>query len=569
MLIFIIFVHMISSDKILVQSFVSACYEAGLDTVVCSPGSRNAPLVIAFDELPHMHCYVIHDERSAAFVGMGMAQQLGKPVGIICTSGSAMLNYYPAVAESYYQRIPLVVISADRPSQWINQGDGQTIVQRGVYTNHIDAECYLEEHEEKNSIREKVLQTFEKISIDMRGPIHFNIALHEPLYNTSIISDLLPEKKRWKKTVNNLQNTDLQTIKSGLTLPKKMILVGQMPKNEAFEELLKILADDVSFAILVENTSNVVSMKWIHCIDRTLQNISHDELTSFAPDLLISFGGMIVSKRIKEFLRNNPPKQHWKIGYDFPDMNTYQALTHSFQISPSIFLQYILDSNNNTLSPINFGGQWKQRDFLAQNKAINFLSIAPYSDLKVIELLLDCIPDSAYIHMGNSSIVRYCQLFDPINSMRYFSNRGTSGIDGSVSCAVGAALAKPDILHVLLVGDTSFLYDSNALWNNYQIPNLRIIVINNGGGGIFNILTGPRNSPQNARYFEAKHSFSAQYIAKAFHVNYYSATNEQEALSCMGQFYSYDQNSGIKLLEIFTSTADNHLILDRYFQAIG
>jgi 2-succinyl-5-enolpyruvyl-6-hydroxy-3-cyclohexene-1-carboxylate synthase len=558
---------MISSDKKMVQAFVSACYEAGMDTVVCSPGSRNSSLVIAFDEHPEFTCYVIHDERSAAFIGMGIAQETGTPVGIVCTSGSAMLNYYPAVAEAYYQRIPLVVISADRPEKWINQGDGQTIVQRGVYTNHIEAEVLFNEEMDEQTVRERVINAFELISCYTKGPIHFNVALEEPLYNTTTISNNIPNKIDWKPERKKLSEAEIQIVKEGMGYEKKMILIGQMPKNPYFQELLKNLAEDISIAILVENTSNLVSMKWIHCIDRTLQGITPDQEPEFSPDLLITFGGAVVSKRIKAYLRRHKPKMHWKVGYDFPEMNTYEALTHSFQVSETTFLQQLLDVKSDII-PSNFGGKWKQRDFIAQSQAETFLQKAPYSDLKAMELMLDCIPEHAHIHMGNSSIVRYCQLFDPIATMTYFSNRGTSGIDGSTSTAVGAALANKDVLHVLLTGDVSFFYDSNALWNNYTIPNLRIIVLNNGGGGIFNIIKGPRESKQNSTYFEAQHSFSAEYLAKTFNVEYFSASNEIEALNCMEAFYSYEEKGKIKLLEIHTSQAKNHLILDNYFDSL-
>lgn len=558
---------MISSDKKMVQAFVSACYEAGMETVVCSPGSRNSSLVIAFDEHPAFRCYVIHDERSAAFIGMGMAQETGKPVGVVCTSGSAMLNYYPAVAEAYYQRVPLVVISADRPEKWINQGDGQTIVQRGVYTNHIEAEVHLSEEMDQQAVRNLVIPAFEKIATTSQGPVHFNIALEEPLYNTVTISDELPSKIEWQAENKKLSENELDILKTGLKSEKKMILIGQMPKNPYFQELLKNLADDPSFAILVENTSNLVSMKWVHCIDRTLEGMTIEQEQEFAPDLLITFGGAIVSKRIKAYLRKYKPKMHWKVGFDFPEMNTYEALTHSFQIREAIFLGNLLDVKGDLITS-NFGGQWKQRDFIAQAKAEAFLPSVPFSDLKAIELMLDCIPENAHIHMGNSSIVRYCQLFDPIQSMTYFSNRGTSGIDGSTSTAVGAALVKKDALHVLITGDVSFFYDSNALWNNYTIPNLRVILINNGGGGIFNIIKGPRDSKQNATYFEAKHGFQAEQLAAAFNVEYMSAATEQEALSCMNDFYSYDENAGIKIIEISTKNIDNHLILDAYFDAL-
>ncbi|MCO5261120.1 MAG: 2-succinyl-5-enolpyruvyl-6-hydroxy-3-cyclohexene-1-carboxylic-acid synthase [Crocinitomicaceae bacterium] len=551
----------------MVQTFVSACVRAGMTTVVCSPGSRNSSLVIAFDEHPKIKTYVIHDERSAAFIGMGIAMEINKPVGVLCTSGSAMLNYYPAVAEAYYQRIPLVVISADRPEKWINQGDGQTIVQKGVYTNHIEGEIHFDENSDLETVEKSTLDLFSKITLQSKGPIHFNIALEEPLYQTTEISDELPQEIDWNKQYPTLNSEEITVIKKGLELPKKMILIGQMPKNPYFLEVLKIIADDTSFAILVENTSNLSSMKWVHCIDRTLQTINSEEELDFAPDLLITFGGAIVSKRIKAYLRKHQPKAHWKIGIDFPEMNTYEALTNSFQVSEAYFLDTLIRIKSDII-PNNYGSKWKQRDFIAQERAEQFLINTPFSDLKAIEVSLDCIPEGSHIHMGNSSIVRYCQLFNPIPSMTYFSNRGTSGIDGSVSTAVGAALAQPQLLHVLIVGDISFFYDSNALWNKYRLNNLRIVVINNGGGGIFNIIKGPRTSKQNADYFEAKHSFKTEHIAKAFGVDYFSAGSEEEMMANMADFYAYDENSGIKLLEIHTQAINNHLILDEFFEAI-
>lgn len=557
---------MITSDKKAVQSFVQACVNAGLKNVVCSPGSRNSPLVIAFDEHPSISCLLIHDERSAAFVAMGMSQELNEPVAVLCTSGSAMLNYYPAVAESYYQRIPLLVISADRPEEWINQGDGQTIMQRGVYQNHIEGESHFNELMEDYEIEQQTYALFEKCYANSKGPIHINFALNEPLYQTVEINEPEINFKTYEPSKNKLTNQQIKFIKKGLNFPKKLVLIGQMPKNPHFTELLKTLSEDTSFAILVENTSNLASMKWCQCIDRTLQSIHEYELDQFLPDLLITFGGAIVSKRIKSFLRKNKPKQHWKVGNDFPEMNTYRALTHSFEINEATFLHHLL-SLKSELPLSNFGSKWKQKDFITQDKGAIFLETAPFSDLKAIEVVLDCIPEQAHIHMGNSSIVRYCQLFNPIPSMSYFSNRGTSGIDGSLSTVVGAAIAKPNTLHVAILGDISFFYDSNALWNKYSLDNLRIIVLNNGGGGIFNIIEGPSSVRQNEHFFEAKQAFKAEKIAEAFGVTYYSASNEEELVQCMSDFYAYE-TSGAKLLEVDTATIDNHLVLKSYFKSL-
>lgn len=556
---------MISSDKIIVQELVQSCLEHGIRNVVVSPGSRNAPLVIAFDEHPDIECKLIHDERSAAFVAMGMIQQLGRPVAVLCTSGSAVLNYYPAVSEAYYQRIPLVVISADRPQKWINQGDGQTIVQANVFNNHIDAQVVIEEGEQEAT--EKLQATLATLKNPSKGPIHINVAVNEPLYGTVEVPYLTVEEKMHQSNkeafIDEVVLADL--LKSS---KKKMILIGQMPKNEYLNHKLMQLAADPSFAILVENTSNQVSREWVHCIDRTLARISEEQKEEFKPDFLITMGGAVISKRIKAFLRTHKPKQHWKIGFDFPEMDTYECLTNSLQVSETTFIQKCIDLKPE-LPTSNFGAKWKQTDFIAQDKGLDYINQVSYSDLSVIHTIHDFVPDDSNLHMANSSVVRYFQLLDPIKKVNYYSNRGTSGIDGSSSTAVGHAMANPDAFHTLVTGDVSFFYDSNAFWNNYNLPNLRIVMVNNGGGGIFNIIPGPKTTAQNDDYFVAKHQHSAEHICKAYHIDYKKVTSLEELEKELTTFYNFEENGTGKLIEVDTTTVQNEEYLLNFFKAVA
>ncbi len=535
--------------------------------VVCSPGSRNASIVIALDEHPAIETIVVHDERSAAFYALGMTLQLKTPVGVVCTSGSAMLNYYPAVAEAFYQSVPIVVMSADRPSEWINHGDGQTIVQEGVYTNHIRYETTISKEMMKHEIDTEVDYAFNCGLKEWRGPIHFNLPLEEPLYGKReiewekepTITHSIENRKRSEDEADELREIWENS-------PRKLILIGQLDKDLALKHALVDLCEDSSIAVLVENTSNLTHQRWVQCIDRTLGGISDDEIGKYQPDLLITLGGAIVSKRIKQFLRNSPIKAHWKIGYDFPEMDTYRKLTHSFECLPSRFVHELLglDLPRNAS---NFGSIWKQRDLLNQGKLPAFFETIPFSDMAVFETLLDYIPENAFVHMANSSVVRYCQLYDPVPSMRYFSNRGTSGIDGSSSTACGVALASPNVCNVLLTGDVSFFYDSNALWNNQLPSNLRIFLINNEGGGIFRIIPGPRESEQLERYFEAHHTSKAEFICKAHDVHYLSASSIGEIELQMEDFFL--ESDRPKLMEIFTPRELNGEVLGHYFDFLS
>ena len=564
----------LSSAKKGVQILLSQCIELGLKHVVISPGSRNAPLIIAFNQHPAIQTHVIPDERSAAFYALGMAQQLNQAVGILCTSGSAPLNYYPAIAEAYYQQIPMIVFTADRPQAWVDQGDGQTIVQDQVFKNHIRYSVTIPENEgHKDSnwfLAREISAAFHAATGKVKGPVHINLPFSEPLYNQTELTISTSDFKNISafEPDTKLTHRQRETIRDiWSSSRRKMIVCGQMSPNQNLERLLIELADDPSVAILVENTSNLVNAAFNHCIDRTLNSISEAEKSDFAPDLLITIGGAVVSKRIKTYLRSFQPKAHFKIGYDFLFMDTYQSLTHTIPMDEDRFFKEILDFEIQTES--NYALKWKQKDYLIQDKSnIFFAEKATYSDITVFNTILDYVPESSVLHMANSSVIRYCQLFDPIKSILYRCNRGTSGIDGSMSTACGAAIVKPETWHTLITGDMSFFYDSNAFWNHLLTPNLRIFMINNAGGGIFKIIPGPKSTAELDDFFVFNHSFSAENICKAFNVDYHVAKSIEEIESQMQNFYTYTENGRPKLMEIFTSSEINDQALDLFFEKV-
>ena len=560
---------MITTNKTGITQFIQACIDNGLKHVVCSPGSRNAPLLISFDEHPDIETYVIHDERSAGFYALGLALELGTPVAVVCTSGSAVVNYYPAVVEAFYQAVPLVVISGDRPTEWVDHGDGQTIRQANVFDKHCRGFLSVSENcDTKNQVatlRDEVKEMFQACNGNWKGPIHFNCPLTEPLYGTT---ELEPQGQ----VVEHLQTNGLLSddnkrliAEKWNNFDRKLILVGQMMPDAQLKQELIQLCNDSSVAVLVENTSNLIDRKFIHCIDRALATIRLEEIEEFRPDLLITLGGAIISKRIKTFLRESLIKEHWKVGYEFPAMDTYRHLSQSFEIPASELVRNINQSIEGPARS-NYGSKWKQKDIIAAGAVASAVESLPYSDTKVFELVLDYIPEESYLHMSNSSVVRYCQLFNPVNSIKYFANRGTSGIDGSSSTACGVALASPNILNVLITGDVSFFYDSNAFWSSNLSGNLRIILINNNGGSIFRIIDGPSKTSQLEKYFEAKHNFSAEHLCKAFDLTYKAASNMLDLERELQSFFLKDESNRPKLLEIHTPAEDNDQALKDFFK---
>ena len=564
------------SNKKGVQQFVQLAKFYGLKKIVVSPGSRNAPLSISFSQSPDFECIVIPDERAAGFYALGMAEQLNEPVAVICTSGSAVLNYAPAVSEAFYRCIPLVVISADRPIHWIDQGDGQTIRQVGALSNHILAETSLLETPKNESEFQFNLSETERVfqaCLGLQsGPVHINFPFNEPLYETVESSSeesniILPQPITHHFPL--LGTKDLEDIKRiWSTTAKKMIICGQMEHQPQLQHILSELSGDSSVAILVENTSNLSNRRFIHCIDRTLNSITENELDeSFQPELLITLGGAVISKKIKSFLRKSENLTHWKVGFEFPAMDTYQHLSKSFEIDPSTFFRQLLGEQP-ALNISRFGEQWKQLDYLIQDKHEHYFHSAPFGDLSAFHYFMDTVPDDSYLHMANSSIVRYCQLFDGIPTLRYFCNRGTSGIDGSTSTAIGAAMALPDKLHTFISGDISFFYDSNALWNQRLPENIRIVVINNGGGGIFKIIPGPDSSDELDEFFVAKQNYSVEHLCKTFGVNYLSARSLEEIDDKILSFYRPTENKRPIVMEVFTPHEENDKQLKEYFSKI-
>jgi 2-succinyl-5-enolpyruvyl-6-hydroxy-3-cyclohexene-1-carboxylate synthase len=557
----------LTTNKLNIQLLTHLLQLYGIKDVVSSPGSRNAPLSIGFNRNSAFNCYTIPDERSAAFFALGIIQATDKPVVIHCTSGSAVLNYAPAIAEAYYQKLPLIIITADRPKNLISVGDGQTIRQENVYQNYIKNSYVLTEENEpdfsvENSqkIIEKAIQNCtDKIS----GPVHINIPFSEPLYELSELDKSISTITLNKENKNTGYQLDINLKKLFNSSKKKLVIVGQLPQNHKLENTLKKLSTHPSITILTESTSNVSDPNFIPCIDRTISAIS--DTKNFVPDLLITLGNNIISKKIKQLFRENKPAHHWHIGHEYEPMNTFFSLTESIEADPKEVLIELeqnaepLESNYNTL--------WKGLSLNNKEKHTDFLKTAAFSDLKAFEIVLDSIPENSVLQMGNSSVVRYIQLFEPLSNINYLSNRGVSGIDGSTSTSVGFA-NKTNKTVTCITGDLSFIYDSNAFWNNYLTSNLKIIIINNGGGGIFKIIDGPNEVEELEKYFVAKQNINIQSFCKTFQLNYLFANDATSLEDKLVELYhpSGENFEPPTVLEVDTKKIDNHIILKDYFR---
>ncbi|MDM1503708.1 2-succinyl-5-enolpyruvyl-6-hydroxy-3-cyclohexene-1-carboxylic-acid synthase [Myroides marinus] len=542
----------------LAQSIIEICKAKNIQHIIISPGSRNAPLTIGFASDPFFTCYSLADERCAAFFGMGIAQQNEFPVALVCTSGSALLNYYPAVAEAFYSQIPMVIISADRPTSKIDIGDGQTIRQRNVYDNHIMYNANLTE--EANQENDILINTAINTAIAQKGPVHINAPFEEPLYNTLDALTVNPTIIDIEELPQQYIEYD-QYIEDYKKAAKKLVLVGVNNPGVLDNSIIEWLANDPSVIVMTETTSNLHHPTYVEHIDRIITTFSEEDFLAFQPDILITFGGMVVSKRIKAFLRKYKPTQHWHID-TLRHYDTYSALNKAVVDTPQNFFQAIKENL------LEFGTstykQWMQDIVTARIEKHNaYLTSIPFSDLKVFEVLFKELPHNTQLQISNSSAIRYAQLIKIDASNDVFCNRGTSGIDGSTSTAIGAAVAS-DKPTLLITGDIGFLYDSNGLWNNYIPKNFKILLLNNGGGGIFRILPGHKETPVFNTYFETSHHLTAEHLAKMYQFDYLTAHNEEELYKACQAFFS--SNDTPSILEVFTPTEVNNTVLSNYFR---
>jgi len=551
------------SNKILAQQVVQACAFFGIEKVVISPGSRNAPLIIELNATATIQKYSIVDERSAAFFALGMAQQTQALVALVCSSGSALVNYYPAIVEAFYSKIPLVVISADRPKHLIDIGDGQTIRQENIYKNHILFEANLDEGDivKNYELLNKAFQT----QLKQHAPIHINVPFSEPLYETTkkcLVDAAKWDKKEIKNSLLKEEPIAVEALQKFANLwntsKKKMILLGVNPPDEMLQTQLNHIIKDPSVIVLTENTSNVANERFIDRIDQSIFSFTEIDFLSFKPELLLTFGGMVVSKKIKDFLRKHPPKEHWHIDATRA-MDTYHCLTHHFTVSATLFFSQFFFLTKERES--SYQEDWLRIKNSRLQRHKTFETALIFSDFKTFSLINKCVPEYINIQFSNSSIIRYAQLFSWKNTQNIGCNRGASGIDGSSSTAVGVG-AVSTMQTLLITGDISFFYDSNALWNSYIPNNFRIILINNKGGGIFKFIPGPSTTDA-ADYFETPHNLTAVQLCEMHGFSYRATTDETDLEIALKSFF--DTSEQPKLLEIFTPREVNAAVLKDYF----
>ncbi len=556
------------SDKEGIQLLVSRFKAFGVQDIVICPGSRNAPMTISFHADSWFNCHSIADERSAGFYALGMILASKKPVAVVCTSGSAVINIGPAAAEAFYQRLPLIVVSADRPLEWVDQGNGQTIRQEGVLENHI-CDSFSLKAEPTNDIEQNWnIRKLDNALQITDGPIHINIPLREPLYHQVELNeapDFRPPIKKFAgfRELDTSIKAEIKRVISGQK--KILVLIGQSAPNHKLSAVVAELKKFPNTAVLTETTSNIEASGTISTIDRILMSINDRELLSeIMPDVLITMGGMLVSKVVKATLREAGIRSHIHFDEKAELIDTFQTLTHHIEAKAETGLALCMEYMGGLNS--SYRQKWDSIKSIAQEAHNSYTARLPYSDFQVFSKVLDGNLDFQVLHLANSSPVRYAQLFGQQKGIEQFANRGTSGIDGSTSTASGFAKRDPKRSHLIITGDMSFCYDVNALWNREFPENLKVLVINNSGGGIFRIIKGPDTTAALEPFFDAHHPVDIQSLAKAYGFTHIKADSEANLTH---QLAAFNQASGKVVLEVATPKAENAAVLKNYFKYIS
>lgn len=550
--------------RLTIRHLAEICAALGVRRAVIAPGSRNTPLTLALTAQPEIACFPVTDERSAGFFALGMAQYSREPVVLVCTSGSAVLNFAPAVVEAYYQHLPLIVITADRPVEWIDQSDGQTIRQPNIFANYIKGSFQLPAEDAPGAVsaassfsNRLVAQAIDTALQFPRGPVHLNVPLNEPLYvempeNTppprvlrSLPTEIIPSAETADAFVSSWQKAS-----------KRMIVVGTGYRDESLNKLLNVLADSTETLIVAENLSNISGPAIVSTPDLFFASLSEDEKSILKPDLLVTIGHSVVSKQLKSYLRSYQPAEHWQLQTELPYADTYRALTHIVPVKGMRLLELVLNVQaHQTSNPvIDIHPELPELSVLASSAELlsveshhyrslitavsnrtatrsrAYIQQLPLSDIAVFRDLLPLVPAGWVVQLANSTPVRISQFFETRADLRYFCNRGTSGIEGSVATAAGSAFAS-GLPTLLISGDLSFLYDSNGLWNANFPRNLKIVVLNNEGANIFSMIGDQKVIERCQPFFDASHSVNLEALCKAYGIEYrfFAENNSVEA----------------------------------------
>ncbi len=562
----------LDSEKKEVGILLDVLSAHGITEFVCSPGSRNTPLLIGAQLRTEINITMVVDERTAGFIALGKSLVSQKPTVLICTSGTAPLNYAPALAEAFYVGIPLIAITADRPKEWIDQDDSQTIHQNDIFKNYIKRSYDIPTGRDDNEFLWYVNRIANEGILfacsGKQGPVHLNFRFATPLGNITnrqertprIINSVIPAPFLAKETMQELAQ---------YAQGKRILLVaGFLPPQSRLQKSVATLSKFSNVSIMAETISNLHLEIENYSIDSSLCHLDKISLQKVAPDIIISIGGSLISRRLKEWLRSCTNSEHWMITEDYTVADCFKSLTKIIHTEPYAFIRQFSGALRRYQSKCNIEiPQYKKlwETIRKESAQLNedYIKTCGWSDLKAFSIILPSIPSSWNLFLSNGTTIRYDQIIPHNIPHVTFCNRGVSGIDGCTSTAVGGATQYKGIT-LLITGDTSFSYDLGGLGCRLADNNFRMIVIRNGGGEIFRFISSTSSLPMRDECFCADSNPPVKGLAAAYGWDYLEAHSVESLLRAL-TLLKKDSEKPI-ILEVNTPEQENAEILRKYFR---
>ncbi len=556
-----------TTDQISCNILADLLIAHGVRNVVLSPGRRNAPMVIALSRRTELNCYTVVDERSAAFIALGMSLQTGVPVAMVCTSGTALLNYAPGVAEAFYRGVPLIVISADRPLEWIDQDDSQTIWQQNALAPYVKRSCdigaYLNYSNGEWFCNRVINDLLIEANNGRKGPVHINIRLDAPLDKTMEFGEGQSRVIRQLSPSQEFVTRDARRLSEMLASPRKvLVIVGFHEPDERLNKALTRLAKLPNVAVMTETIANLHSPLFINRIDATLCRMSLEEMSELKPDVVITVGGALVSRHVKEWIRSIKDVEHWHVGISHTTIDCFRHLSLRIEMDAAIFMRQLASALQIYKADSNYSISWHNIFDRAKQRHSEYIADIPWSDMKAFSYLISKIPSDWNLHLSNGTPIRYAQLMDCSHIHRCECNRGVSGIDGCTSTAVGSSYLYRDTT-LLISGDMSCQYDISALSSGLVTPRFKMVVICNGGGGIFRFIQSTSALPELEKYFVVGVNLPLSKLAEGYGFSYFEASSMNELQDSFHRFIACDDSPAI--LAIYTPGITSAEVLKRYF----
>ena len=532
----------------------------GVEYAVLSPGSRNAPLLIGAEARKKLKKIITTDERTAAFIALGLAKATQRPVALCCTSGSAVYNYAPAVAEAFYSHIPLIVVTADRPRQWIGQ-DSQTLPQSGALGGIVKCSVDIpSQHSiqegDKTQLFENDYEWFVNRRINeamiaalhgIKGPVHINLQFAAP-FNTTI-----PYKDRKPRKIEIIENLSapplhLQRAIAADWMKKKiMVFAGSMLSDNKLNNAVGEFARLGNVCVMTEATSNLHINSWSNSAAAALLSEEIRKNAELRPDVIITLGGLPVSESVKIYIGSLEETEVITSGDIEPTRDTYKNLKKHYDFNPERFISSItsmirhLCRKGGEITDDNYGKRWERTVKAFQEEQQAALMHHEWGERKAVGIVADKLPSSCNLFLSNGLTVRYAAEYLRETPHNCWANRGVSGIEGTNATALGAAIAYKGTT-VLLTGDMSFSYCPEILKTDRYGGDLRVIVIDNKGGGIFRNINATKDLECREEYFCADPGISVRKIAEAYSWNYRKVRNESELADALDFLLNHDKS---------------------------